>query len=59
MGRNLNYCFLLVRPQSPVKLSVNRHTCKALVAQDRFDSVSFNKSKNFTQATARQGNVAG
>src|SRR3984957_138999 len=58
MGRYLHYRFLLGRPQSPVKLSLNRHTCKALVSQDRFDSVSFNKSKNFTQATARQGNMA-
>ena len=58
MGHDLHYRFLLGRPQSPVKLSVNRHTRKALVAERRFDSVSFKESKNFTQATARQSNVA-
>jgi len=57
MRRDLYYRFLLGCPQSPVKLSLNRHTCKALVAQDRFDSVSVHKSKNFAQTTTRQSDA--
>src|SRR5215469_2985131 len=59
IGRDLHYRFLLGRPQSPVELGVNRDSCKPFVAQARLDSVSFKKSTNFTETTARQGDVAG